>query len=180
LISTFTEQSALSAGNGKGKNIFHLPISGGDIPFLLIAGVFISIFFNIKFLLRSIILVVFFLTFVSKIFILPFLIADDLRRLMVWISRKLKRQEITEQNKTSGIPRSEFLIKAGTLVAAIPLHLSPTVLFQVPTTIGLNAGHFIFQTCQKHLMELNSDSFRTFIRAASMTARPLSGVLICY
>ena len=89
--------------------------------FLLIAGVFISIFFNIKFLLRSIILVVFFLTFVSKIFILPFLIADDLRRLMVWISRKLKRQEITEQNKTSGIPRSEFLIKAGTLVAAIPL-----------------------------------------------------------
>ena len=89
--------------------------------FLLIAGVFISIFFNIKFLLRSIILVVFFLTFVSKIFILPFLIADDLRRLMVWISRKLKRQEITEQNKTNGIPRSEFLIKAGTLVAAIPL-----------------------------------------------------------
>lgn len=89
--------------------------------FLLIAGVFISIFFNIKFLLRSIILVVFFLTFVSKIFILPFLIADDLRRLMVWIRRKLKRQEITEQNKTNGIPRSEFLIKAGTLVAAIPL-----------------------------------------------------------
>ena len=89
--------------------------------FLLIAGVFISIFFNIKFLLRSIILVVFFLTFVSKIFILPFLIADDLRRLMFWISRKLKTQEITEQNKTNGIPRSEFLIKAGTLVAAIPL-----------------------------------------------------------
>lgn len=89
--------------------------------FLLIAGVFISIFFNIKFLLRSIILVVFFLTFVSKIFILPFLIADDLRRAMVWISRKLKRKENTEQNKTNGIPRSEFLIKAGTLVAAIPL-----------------------------------------------------------
>ncbi|MDP2412528.1 metallophosphoesterase [Daejeonella sp.] len=89
--------------------------------FLLIAGVFISIFFNIKFLLRSIILVVFFLTFVSKIFILPFLIADDLRRAMVWISRKLKRKENTEQNKSNRIPRSEFLIKAGTLVAAIPL-----------------------------------------------------------
>ena len=89
--------------------------------FLLIAGVFISIFFNIKFLLRSIILVVFFLTFVSKIFILPFLIADDLRRAIVWISRKLKRKDNTEQNKTGGIPRSEFLIKAGTLVAAIPL-----------------------------------------------------------
>ncbi|HEY1062506.1 MAG TPA: metallophosphoesterase [Daejeonella sp.] len=89
--------------------------------FLLITGVFISIFFNIKFLLRSIILVVFFLTFVSKIFILPFLIADDLRRAIVWISRRLKRKESTEHNKTNAIPRSEFLIKAGTLVAAIPL-----------------------------------------------------------
>jgi len=89
--------------------------------FLLIAGVFISIFFNIKFLLRSIILVVFFLTFVSKIFILPFLFADDLRRAMVWVIRKLKRKESPEQNKTNAIPRSEFLIKAGTLVAAIPL-----------------------------------------------------------
>jgi predicted MPP superfamily phosphohydrolase len=89
--------------------------------FLLIAGVFISIFFNIKFLLRSIILVVFFLTFVSKIFILPFLIADDLRRAIVWISRKLKRKESAGQNITNAIPRSEFLIKAGTLVAAIPL-----------------------------------------------------------
>jgi predicted MPP superfamily phosphohydrolase len=88
---------------------------------LLITGVFISIFFNIKFLLRSIILVVFFLTFVSKIFILPFLIADDLRRAIVWISRRLKRKESTEHNKTNAIPRSEFLIKAGTLVAAIPL-----------------------------------------------------------
>jgi len=89
--------------------------------FLLITGVFISIFFNIKFLLRSVILVIFFLTFVSKIFILPFLIADDLRRAMIWISGKLKRKESTEQNKTGVIPRSEFLIKAGTLVAAIPL-----------------------------------------------------------
>ncbi|MDP3469295.1 MAG: metallophosphoesterase [Daejeonella sp.] len=89
--------------------------------FLLITGVFISIFFNIKFLLRSVILVIFFLTFVSKIFILPFLVADDLRRAMIWISRKLKRKESTEQNKTGVIPRSEFLIKAGTLVAAIPL-----------------------------------------------------------
>jgi uncharacterized protein len=87
--------------------------------FLLIAGVFVSIFFNIKFLLRSIILVVFFLTFVSKIFILPFLIADDLRRAGVWIRRRFSGKQ--NNNKEKAIPRSEFLIKAGTLVAAIPL-----------------------------------------------------------
>ena len=89
--------------------------------FLLIAGVFVSIFFNIKFLLRSIILVVFFVTFVSKIFILPFLIADDLRRIAIWIKRKFNRKEENTINQKKSIPRSEFLIKAGTLVAAIPL-----------------------------------------------------------
>ncbi len=105
----------------KGQKYLSFTYIWWGYTFLLIAGVFISIFFNIKFLLRSIILVVFFLTFVSKIFILPFLIADDLRRAMIWIGRKLKRKEITEQNRTGGIARSEFLIKAGTLVAAIPL-----------------------------------------------------------
>ena len=92
---------------------------------LLIIGVFISIFFNIKFLLRSIILVVFFLTFVSKIFILLFLITDDLRRGFIWIKRKLKSKPRDEKSMDStyqqAIPRSEFIIKAGTLVAALPL-----------------------------------------------------------
>ena len=92
---------------------------------LLIIGVFISIFFNIKFLLRSIILVVFFLTFVSKIFILIFLITDDLRRGFIWIKRKLKSKPRGEKSMDStyqqAIPRSEFIIKAGTLVAALPL-----------------------------------------------------------
>ena len=93
--------------------------------FLLITGVFISIFFNIKFMLRSVILVAFFVTFVSKIFILPFLLADDLRRGIIWIKRKLVRKKTVlttgNSNHTDTIPRSEFLIKAGTLVAAIPL-----------------------------------------------------------
>lgn len=93
--------------------------------FLLIIGVFISIFFNIKFLLRSIILVVFFLTFVSKIFILPFLITDDLRRSFIWIKRKLKSKprdgKSLDSFKQEAIPRSEFIIKAGTLIAALPL-----------------------------------------------------------
>jgi predicted MPP superfamily phosphohydrolase len=92
---------------------------------LLFIGVFISIFFNIKFLLRSIILVVFFLTFVSKIFVLPFLITDDLRRSLIWIKRKLKSkprdENSVDSNNQENIPRSEFIIKAGTLVAAFPL-----------------------------------------------------------
>ncbi len=90
---------------------------------LLITGVFIGIFFNIKFMLRSVILVLFFVTFVSKIFMLPFLLADDIRRGIIWLKRKLSPDE--SRSKGAGaagaIPRSEFLIKAGTLVAALPL-----------------------------------------------------------
>jgi len=89
--------------------------------FLLIIGVLISIFLNIKFLLRSVILVVFFVTFVSKVFILPFLLADDLRRAWIWFKHRFRSKSLQDQSKETAIPRSEFLIKAGTLVAAIPL-----------------------------------------------------------
>jgi len=105
----------------KGQKYLSFTYIWWGFTLILIAGVFISIFFNIKFLLRSVILVVFFLTFVSKIFILPFLIADDLRRTLIWIKRKLSSKRIPPGNHENVIPRSEFLIKAGTLVAAIPL-----------------------------------------------------------
>ncbi len=105
----------------KGKKHLSFTYIWWGYTFILITGVFISIFFNIKFLLRSVILVIFFLTFVSKIFILPFLIADDLRRAAIWIKQKLKGKGNSVQNTGNTIPRSEFLIKAGTLVAAIPL-----------------------------------------------------------
>lgn len=92
---------------------------------LLIAGVFISIFFNIRLLLRAAILVAFFITFVSKLCVLPFLIADDIRRAVIWISKKIrgeKKDDLpAEDSREPVIPRSEFLIKAGAMVAAIPL-----------------------------------------------------------
>ena len=118
---------AVRSVSWKWKNNKHLSFTyiWWGYTFLLIIGVFISIFFNIKFLLRSIILVVFFLTFVSKIFILPFLITDDLRRGFIWIKRKLKSETTDVKTgdtiKQEAIPRSEFIIKAGTLIAALPL-----------------------------------------------------------
>ncbi len=91
---------------------------------LLIIGVFVSIFLNIKFMLRTVILVLFFITFMSKIFIVPFVLADDIRRGLIWIKRKIFNTNPRSPGKSpsseQGIPRSEFLIKAGTLVAALP------------------------------------------------------------
>lgn len=120
---------------------------------LLIIGVFISIFFNIRFMLRSVILVVFFVTFVSKIFILPFLLADDIRRGAIWIKRKLfskgSHAEPIQRSQGETIPRSEFLIKAGTLVAAIPL---------ASLTYGVVSGAHDYKVLKKTLFLPNLPS----------------------
>ena len=89
--------------------------------FLLIVGVFAGIYLNLFLTLRAIILVAFFLTVACKMAMLPFLVIDDIRRLFIKIFRKkepLKAQHITE---TEPISRSEFLVKAGLVAAAVPL-----------------------------------------------------------
>lgn len=91
---------------------------------LIILGVLISMAFNLRLSIRSVFLVALFLTFVTKVVFLLFLFTDDLRRGIIWIKRKLdgpKGNSEIESDKAHAIPRSEFLMKAGTLVAALPL-----------------------------------------------------------
>ena len=91
---------------------------------LLIIGVFAGIYFNIRLTLRGIIMVAFFLTVVCKLFFLPFLFTDDIRRATIWLLRKLaarKKPILSPEKNASNIPRSEFLLKAGIAVAAVPL-----------------------------------------------------------
>lgn len=88
---------------------------------LLIIGVFAGIYLNLFLTLRAIILVAFFLTVACKMAMLPFLVLDDIRRLYIKLFRKkavIKDQPITE---TDQISRSEFLVKAGLVAAAVPL-----------------------------------------------------------
>jgi predicted MPP superfamily phosphohydrolase len=92
---------------------------------LLLIGIFCSIYFQkVLFLsLKSIILVAFFLTVCCKFFMLPFLLIDDLRRLIIKILRKKKVAANEEKPGLPGTPinRSEFLVKAGLITAAVPL-----------------------------------------------------------
>ncbi|NEU08716.1 metallophosphoesterase [Flavihumibacter sp. R14] len=91
--------------------------------FILLGSVLASIYLNLRLTARAIILVAFFLTFVSKVCFLLFLVIDDARRGITWLFRKFKGGKPEEEPVSSenAIPRSEFLIKAGTLVAAVPL-----------------------------------------------------------
>lgn len=90
---------------------------------LLIAGVFAAIFFNVFLSLRAVILVAFFLTFVTKFCFILFLLADDVRRGTIWLKRRLVKKSTAEQTVSTAEPitRSEFLVKAGIVVAAVPL-----------------------------------------------------------
>lgn len=90
---------------------------------LLILGVVTAIFFNIFLSARAVILVAFFLTFVTKFCFILFLLADDIRRGIVWLKRKLVKKKVEAQPISTAEPisRSEFLVKAGMVVAAVPL-----------------------------------------------------------
>lgn len=96
----------------------------------LLVGIVISINVDIRLTTRSIILVAFFITFVTKFVYVLVLLGDDFRRGFVWTKRyyrKLtsrgktieKKKEIIIESKTS-ISRSDFLLKSGIVMAAIP------------------------------------------------------------
>ncbi|MEH6304460.1 metallophosphoesterase [Olivibacter sp. CPCC 100613] len=96
----------------------------------LFIGVLASLYFNLPLIVRSIILVAFFLTFTSKIFYVLVLLLDDFRRGGVWMKRKIigkksepKTTEASLETVTANmdrISRSQFLTRAGIVVAAVP------------------------------------------------------------
>jgi predicted MPP superfamily phosphohydrolase len=114
--------------------------------FLLIAGVFAGIYLNIFLSLRSVILVAFFLITACKIVLLPFLLIDDLRRLLILLYRGLiVRKEVPPVETVTGeaISRSEFIVKAGLVTAAIPL---------TSLTWGITSGAYDYQVRRETLI----------------------------
>lgn len=93
---------------------------------LLVAGVFASIFLNLRLSFRAVTMVAFVLSFVSKICYLPFIFIDDIRRFI--LSKRKKQEEVPQQLvepseksfANDKIGRSEFILKAGLAVASIP------------------------------------------------------------
>ncbi len=90
---------------------------------ILTIGVFTGIYLNLFLSLRAIILVAYFLTVTCKVVFLLFLVTDDLRRLGIVTLRKIKQPKPQSSTVTAadGISRSSFLVKAGMVVAAVPL-----------------------------------------------------------
>lgn len=89
---------------------------------VLLIGLFASIRLNIPLAFRSVVLVAFFLTFVSKAVYALVLLVDDIRRWIIWARRKFEAKPNPERGYTGDkISRSEFMTRAGIVVAAAPL-----------------------------------------------------------
>ncbi|AMR30240.1 DNA mismatch repair protein MutT [Mucilaginibacter sp. PAMC 26640] len=97
----------------------------------LILALFSSIYIKMGGVgVRGALLFLFFILFIFKIFYVLFILADDLRRFIIYLRRNGKQKESvvsppSAQKETvafGSIPRSEFLMKAGLLAGAIPLY----------------------------------------------------------
>jgi uncharacterized protein len=92
------------------------------LSIIFIIGIFLSIFLRLGLGARSVFLLGFFLMAIGKILFLPFILADDIRRLVIWFKQKSrKKDQPVRQPGPNDIPRSEFLMKAGLLAGSIPL-----------------------------------------------------------
>lgn len=118
--------------------------------FALAGAMLLSIYISMPLMVRSIILVAFFLTFTAKFIYLLILLADDIRRGGIWLKRlvfpKPKQAETAEEplpeRPVNGITRSEFLTKAGILVASVPI---------APMGWGVISGAYDYQVRRQKL-----------------------------
>ncbi|WP_432712982.1 metallophosphoesterase [Pedobacter sp.] len=109
--------------NWKPKTKFFFTTLWWTYTVVLTLGVFASIYLNLFLSLRAVILVAYFLTVACKFVLLPFLLIDDLRRLAIKLFRKKETPAplTPAVENTEAISRSSFLVKAGLVVAAVPL-----------------------------------------------------------
>jgi predicted MPP superfamily phosphohydrolase len=122
---------------------------------ILVIGVFAAIYvpsyLPLYLSLRSVILVAFFLTLICKVVMLPFLLVDDIRRLIIKINRHFKNKGTAgSTEKAAGvatigepISRSSFIIKAGLLTAAVPLS---------SLTWGISSGAYDYKVKRRTLI----------------------------
>jgi predicted MPP superfamily phosphohydrolase len=92
------------------------------ISVLVITGMLLSIYVKIPVGLRAGTLLVFFLLLILKVTFVPFVLADDVRRLIIWLKHRNKNPATdVSKPQANAIPRSEFLMKAGLIAGAVPL-----------------------------------------------------------
>lgn len=138
LALDFYIYKALRATNIKWAKTKTFSILWWGYSALLFIGIIGTVYFDLRLTVRSVVLVAFFITFVTKFVFSLFFLIDDMRRGGIWIKRRLfsstpvsresdpvtdqalKAEEIEAAKEQGSITRSDFLAKTGIVLAAIP------------------------------------------------------------
>lgn len=105
---------------------------------LLFIGIIGTVYFDLRLAVRSVVLVAFFITFVTKLVFSLFFLIDDVRRGGIWIRRRMLKtapvsaepvpvvdpqaqaDALPAEKERSRISRSDFLARTGIVLAAVP------------------------------------------------------------
>ncbi len=98
------------------------------VSLLLITGVFLSIYVKFGVGAKAAVLMIFFLLLAIRLCFLPFMVIDDVRRLVIRLSGRSGQKAVKpgptpvpSATQPAAIPRSEFLMKAGLMAGTLPL-----------------------------------------------------------
>lgn len=95
-----------------------------------------------------------FVIYFSKLFLIVFLLLDDILRIFRWIISFFQKPSAGDNVSGGGISRSDFIVKLGMLVAAIPF---------VALIVGMFRGKYEYQVRKVRLALAGlPDSFRGF------------------
>jgi hypothetical protein len=126
LIIDFYVLSGIKGSSQKWRFLQRKPfaVTYWVISFLIIAGFLLVFFSRLEFGIRMILLILFFLDLLFKVCFVPFILIDDIRRVLLYFrstSEERLPEKPADQSNQFDIPRSAFLMKAGLLAGAIPL-----------------------------------------------------------
>jgi len=92
-----------------------------SLSIIITVGVAVGVFAKMPLGIRAAFLLAFFLLFISKVMFLPFILADDIRRIILKLRKTKNKSAESKAPEPNAIPRSEFLMKAGLLAGSVPL-----------------------------------------------------------
>lgn len=90
---------------------------------VMLTGILLVVFIKVGLVVRLSFIMLFFIVSLFKLCYVIFILIDDLRRLGIYLVKKIKKptQRPAEDITSNPIPRSEFLMKAGLLAGVVPL-----------------------------------------------------------
>ena len=130
ILNLYVFQAIKTVVKNKSKRVKNgISIYYWGLTALIIFGIYYSQFYAKTGIIRNSVTVLYFVMVISELFVIPFLLVDDIRRSFIFFKNKITKRlrsatdPVTHATKEATLSRSEFLSKAGLIVAAVPFSI---------------------------------------------------------